>query len=54
MHTADFERDPIGTPFDPNQVLAAWKAGTTQAELHRRAYQGDFKPAGPLNLRLPR
>jgi catechol 2,3-dioxygenase len=54
MHTADFERDPIGTPFDPDEVLAAWKAGATSSDLHRRAYEGDFKPAGSLDLRLPR
>lgn len=54
MHTADFARDPIGTPFDPDQVLAAWKAGASSADLHRRAYAGDFRPAGSLDLRLPR
>jgi len=53
MHSAEFDRDPIGTPFDPDQVLAAWKAGTTSADLHRRAYEGDFKPGGSLDLRLP-
>jgi catechol-2,3-dioxygenase len=53
MHTAEFARDPIGTSYDPDQLVAAWRAGATPAELHRRAYAGAFAPATPLDLRLP-
>jgi catechol 2,3-dioxygenase len=54
LHTPEFARDPIGTSFDPDQVVAAWTAGASRDELHRRAYAGEFKPATPLDLRLPR
>ncbi len=53
MHTAEFAADPIGTSYDPDQLIAAWRSGASPAELHRRAYAGEFAPAGPLNLRLP-
>jgi len=53
MHTAAFERDPIGTPYDPDRLLAAWKAGASPDELHRRAYGGEFKPAVPPDMRMP-
>jgi catechol 2,3-dioxygenase len=49
----DFERNPIGMPFDPGKMAAAWKAGATKAELHARAYGGEFAPASPLDLRFP-
>ncbi len=48
-----FAADPIGTPVDPAQMVAARKAGASFAELHRRAYAGEFKPACPLDLRVP-
>lgn len=48
-----FAADPIGTPVDPAQMVAARQAGASFAELHRRAYAGEFKPAGPLDLRVP-
>lgn len=53
MHTAAFARDPIGTSFDPDKLLAAWTAGATMAELHARARAGEFAPRTPLDLRLP-
>src|SRR5207244_12990985 len=40
-----FAADPIGTPVDPEQMVAAWKAGGWFAELHRRAYDGHSPPA---------
>ncbi len=48
-----FAADPIGRPVDPDQMVAAYQAGATFAELHQRAYSGEFPPAGPLDLRVP-
>jgi catechol 2,3-dioxygenase len=48
-----FAADPIGTPFDPEQMVAARQAGASFTELHERAYAGGFKPSGPLDLHLP-
>ncbi len=48
-----FAADPIGTPVDPEQMIAARKAGASFAELHQRAYAGEFKPSAPLDLRFP-
>ncbi len=48
-----FAADPIGMPVDPAQMVVARKAGASFAELHRRAYAGEFKPVGPLDLRVP-
>lgn len=48
-----FAADPIGMPIDPAQVVAARKAGASFAELHQRAYAGEFQPSGPLDLRVP-
>jgi len=54
MHTsAQFAADPIGKPIDPEQMVAARKAGGSFADLHRRAYAGEFPPAGPLDMRVP-
>jgi catechol 2,3-dioxygenase len=48
-----FEANPIGTPVDPDQVVAARDAGATPQEIHERAYGGEFVPDAPLDLRLP-
>ncbi len=48
-----FAANPIGTPIDPAQMIVARKAGASFADLHRRAYAGEFPPAGPLDLRAP-
>jgi catechol 2,3-dioxygenase len=48
-----FAADPIGMPVDPDQMVAAHQAGASFAELHQRAYSGEFKPASPLDLRVP-
>ena len=48
-----FVADPIGMPVDPEQMLAARQAGASFAELHQRAYAGEFKPSGPLDLHVP-
>ena len=49
----DFAANPIGMPVDPEQMVAAYQAGASFAELHQRAYAGEFKPTGPLDLRVP-
>src|SRR6266700_2713214 len=48
-----FDADPIGTPVDPEQMIAARRAGASFAELHQRAYASEFKPSAPLDLRVP-
>jgi len=48
-----FAANPIGMPFDPAQMASARQAGASFAKLHQRAYSGEFKPQGPLDLRLP-
>jgi catechol 2,3-dioxygenase len=53
MHTAPFSRDPIGTSFDPDKLVAARAAGASLTQLHTRAYAGEFRPETPLDLRLP-
>jgi catechol-2,3-dioxygenase len=53
MHGERFARDPIGTYVDPEQLVAARRAGATPDELHRRAYDGEFAPAEPQDLRIP-
>lgn len=48
-----FAANPIGMPVDPDQMVAAHKAGASFAELHERAYSGEFKPSAPLDLHVP-
>jgi len=49
----NFAADPIGTFVDPDQIVAARKAGASFAEIHRRAYAGEFPPSGPIDPRVP-
>jgi catechol-2,3-dioxygenase len=53
LATESFARNPIGTTFDPDEAVAARDAGADAAELHRRAYAGDFLSPEPLDLRFP-
>jgi catechol 2,3-dioxygenase len=54
MRTApEFASDPIGTPVDPDRLVAARREGLSADEIHRRAYAGDYTPDTPLDLRLP-
>jgi catechol-2,3-dioxygenase len=54
MRTApEFAADPIGTPIDPDRLVAARREGLSADEIHRRAYAGDYRPDTPLDLRLP-
>ena len=49
----DFAANPIGKFVDAEQILAARKAGASHAEIHRRAYAGEFPPAAPMDPRIP-
>lgn len=54
MRTSDdFRRDPIGTPFDPDLVVAAYQAGATFEQLRKDTRQGKYLPNKPLDLNLP-
>jgi catechol 2,3-dioxygenase len=48
----EFAAKPMGTYVDPEQMIAARKAGASFAELHRRAYAGEFAPSGPVDPRV--
>ncbi len=48
----DFHQNSMGAYIDPEQVLVARKAGATLAELHQRAYAGEFPPARPMDPRV--
>ncbi len=49
----NFAADPIGTFVDPDQIVAVRKAGASFADIHRRAYAGEFPPSGPIDPRVP-
>ncbi len=49
----NFAADPIGTFVDPDQIVAARKTGASFADIHRRAYAGEFPPSGPIDLPVP-
>jgi catechol 2,3-dioxygenase len=53
LHAEAFTADPIGMHVDPERLLAARAAGASPAELHERAYAGEFEPRSALDLRLP-
>ncbi len=48
-----FASNPIGMPIDPEQMVTARQTGASFAELHQRAYAGEFQPSGPLDLHVP-
>jgi catechol-2,3-dioxygenase len=48
----EFHRNPMGTPVDADQLVAARQAGMSSAELHQRAYAGEFQPARPVDTRV--
>jgi catechol 2,3-dioxygenase len=48
-----FAANPIGMPIDPALMVAAHDAGASFAQIHERAYAGEFKPSGPLDLHVP-
>lgn len=48
-----FAANPIGMPVDPEKMVVARKAGASFAELHERAYNGEFQPSHPQDLHVP-
>ncbi len=48
-----FDANPIGMPVDPDKMVAAHEAGASFAELHERAYSGEFQPPRPQDLHVP-
>ncbi len=48
----DFHKNPMGTFVDADKLVAAHQAGMSFAELHRRAYAGEFPPSRPMDLRI--
>jgi catechol-2,3-dioxygenase len=51
MQSWDRTAASIGTFVDAEKLVAARQAGMSFAELHRRAYAGEFPPSRPMNLR---
>ncbi len=51
--SADFVADPIGKFVDPDKLVDASAGGMSAAEIHRRAYAGEFEPTAAPDLRLP-
>jgi catechol-2,3-dioxygenase len=52
-HDSRFAEDPIGKPVSPDSLVAARRSGMSPAEIHVRAYAGDYPPSSPPDLRLP-
>jgi catechol 2,3-dioxygenase len=54
MRTAeDFRRDPIGSFFDPDLVLAAHQGGASFEQIQTGTRQGKYPPKKPPHLNLP-
>lgn len=47
----EFAAKPMGTYVAPDRLLAARRAGMSFAELHRRAYAGEFPPTHSVDPR---
>jgi len=45
----EFHQNPMGTYIEPEQLNVARKAGASFADLHRRAYAGEFPPSHPMD-----
>jgi catechol-2,3-dioxygenase len=45
--------NPIGMLIDPEQLVAVRQVGVPVADLHQRAYAGEFPLAVPMDLRMP-
>jgi catechol 2,3-dioxygenase len=48
----EFAAKPMCTYVDPDKLVAARQAGMSFAELHQRAYAGEFPPSGPVDPRV--
>jgi catechol 2,3-dioxygenase len=54
MSTSEaFRQNPMGVFFDPDPVVAAYKAGATFEQLQKDTYGGKYPPSKPLTLHLP-
>jgi catechol 2,3-dioxygenase len=53
MTSPEFAANPIGQPIDGDRMVEARAAGASPAELHRRAYAGEFPPSKPFDPRVP-
>lgn len=49
----DFRQNPVGAFFDPDRVLAAYKAGATFEQLQKDTYAGKYPPSKPPNEHIP-
>ncbi len=49
----DFRRDPIGSFFDPDLVLAAYQKGTSFVQLQHETREGKYPLKKPPQLNLP-
>jgi len=45
----DFQKNPLGIFVDSEKLVAARQTGMSFAELHRRAYAGEFPPSRPMS-----
>ena len=52
QNSSEFHKKPIGTFVDADKLVAAREAGMSFAELHRRAYAGEFAPPRPMDPRI--
>ncbi len=48
----EFAAMPMGAYVDPEQLVAARQAGASFAELHHRAYAGEFAPSTAADPRV--
>jgi len=49
----EFDANPIGKHFDPEQLVAAREAGVDVPEIHRRAREGLYEPSVIPEVYLP-
>lgn len=49
----DFRRDPIGSVFDPDAVLAAYESGASFEQLQSDTRKGKYPPKKQPDLNLP-
>jgi catechol-2,3-dioxygenase len=48
----EFAARPMGQFVDPDAMIAARAAGISVAEVHRRAYAGEYPPSKPMDPRV--
>ena len=48
----EFHKNGMGALVDADKLVAARQAGMSFAELHRRAYAGEFPPSRPMDPRI--